>query len=191
MLPRTCGRRHLHQERIVRDHRRQMPVQRRTPELLRRSKSRTHCLNVLHKVDYRPTSPDRSCGESTTPRMAANGCARSGQQRDAGRRRVGVGSSAAAAACRWLEKAGSARTTTNATMVSTAPASAVLRTPTLGSSTLPKKAPAVMPTLKAVEVPAAAMSEPPGATASTRAPNAAARAARVNPETDIVMTVAT
>jgi hypothetical protein len=64
---------------------------------------------------------------------------------------------------RWLEKNGSANTTTNATRLSSAPASAVLRTPGPASSTPPNNAPAVIPALKAVEVPALAMSDAPGA----------------------------
>ena len=58
------------------------------------------------------------------------------------------------------------------------PARATLRRPVVVSSPLPSSAPTVMPTLKAVDEPAAARSVEPGATCSTRVPRAAAKAAR-------------
>ena len=76
---------------------------------------------------------------------------------------------------------GSARTTASAAPVRTAPTSAVLRTPKGARSSPPISEPAVMPVLKAVDVPAAAMSELPGATIRTRAPRTADRAAIPTP----------
>src|SRR5262245_57700523 len=92
---------------------------------------------------------------------------------------------------RRVDSRGSASATASAARLNSVPASAVTRTPKTGSSRLPTNAPRVMPTLKAVDVPAAARSELPGATSRTRAPRPADRAARAKPETqtDMIVTI--
>jgi hypothetical protein len=86
---------------------------------------------------------------------------------------------------------GSLSTTARAARLSSPPTSAVLRTPRPGSRMLPMNAPAVMPTLTAVEAPAAAMSALPGATWSTRLARAVVRAAKDSPDSATSPTAAT